>query len=69
MSEQTQTKKIEINKSITAKDKELGDTIRARFDALNIKAFDVMGTIGAGKTTLLERISNFSNKWRFSNQY
>ena len=57
MSEQTQTKKIEINKSITAKDKELGDTIRARFDALNIKAFDVMGTIGAGKTTLLERIA------------
>ena len=57
MSEQTQTKKIEVNKSITAKDKELADTIRARFDALNIKAFDIMGTIGAGKTTLLERIA------------
>ena len=57
MSEQTQTKKVEINKSVTYKDKALADTIRARFDALNIKAFDVMGTIGAGKTTLLERIA------------
>ena len=57
MLEQNQTKKIEVNKSITAKDKELADTIRSRFDALNIKAFDVMGTIGAGKTTLLERIA------------
>ena len=61
MSEQTQTKKIEVNKSITAKDKELADTIRARFDALNIKAFDIMGTIGAGKTTLLERIAEKMN--------
>ena len=58
MSEQIEKRKIEVNKSITAKDKELADTIRARFDALNIKAFDVMGTIGAGKTTLLERIAN-----------
>ena len=57
MSEQTQTKKIEVNKSITAKDKELADTIRARFDTYNIRAFDIMGTIGAGKTTLLERIA------------
>ena len=57
MSQQTETKKIEINKSVTYKDKELADTIRARFDALHIKAFDVMGTIGAGKTTLLERIA------------
>lgn len=57
MSKQIQTKKIEVNKSITYKDKELADTIRARFDALNIKAYDIMGTIGAGKTTLLERIA------------
>lgn len=57
MSQQIEKRKIEVNKSITTKDKELADTIRARFDALNIKAFDVMGTIGAGKTTLLERIA------------
>lgn len=57
MPEQSLTKKIEVNKSVTYKDKELADTIRAKFDTLNIKAFDVLGTIGAGKTTLLERIA------------
>lgn len=52
-----ETKSVEVNTALQAKDRELADQIRSELDAYNIKAIDVMGTIGAGKTTLLEKIA------------